>query len=149
MNGENLLLFSPITPIFHSDIVPNHLCFSLHSGETNKLIVAPVSRCNYIEIMSLVALIWCPTTKNLFSNSQACEEGRTQVLWRAVEVQPGASDALPLPPVWHHGQGSAGHPLLLLHQHHGGTDKSTIWITFTVIAFSFLFFLFFFFFCSF
>lgn len=53
-------------------------------------------------------------------DSQAREEGRAELLRGAAEVQPRAPDALPVPPVRHHGQGAACHPLLLLHQHHGG-----------------------------
>lgn len=53
-------------------------------------------------------------------SSATREEGRAQVLRGAAQVQPGAPDAVPLPPVWHHGQRAAGHPLLILHRNHGG-----------------------------
>lgn len=53
-------------------------------------------------------------------NSPPCEEGRAQVLRGASEVQPRPPDAVPLPPLGHHGQRTASHSLLILCRNYGG-----------------------------
>lgn len=66
------------------------------------------------------AWFWC-----LF-NSPSCEEGRAQVLRGASEVQPRAPDAVPLPPLWHHGQRVASHSFLILCRNNGGKWNITL-----------------------
>lgn len=60
------------------------------------------------------AWFWC------LLNSPSCEEGRAQVLWGASEIQSRPPDAVPLPPLWHHGQRTASHSILILCRNNGG-----------------------------
>lgn len=62
-----------------------------------------------------------------FLSSAPREEGWAQILWGASEVQPGPPDAVPLPPVWHHGQRATSHPVLVLHRNHGGKQLMLRW----------------------
>lgn len=66
------------------------------------------------------AWFWC------LLNSPSCEEGWAQVLRGASEVQPRPPDAVPLPPLWHHGQRTASHSILILCRNNGGKFHITL-----------------------